>query len=278
HTEPTLAEWTKKNGTLDRAMAVNGLKAWFGENATAENEFGFGWLPKRSAKKDYGTFGIVDGAHAGTLRVLWVLGQNPMVTSPNLNYVREAFAKLEFLAVEELWETETAAFWQAPGVDPKAIKTEVLLLPAAYFMEKEGSVTNSGGLVQWRYAGVTPPGQARPDLQIIDEVFRRVRDLYKGSSDPKDAAILKANWSYQKDTLAEDVLKEINGRAWKEVSDKQLKEGDLVAGIGQLQADGSTSSGAWIYAGCFGRGKNLTKRRDFRAERLKHTGITLNST
>ena len=262
HTEPTLAEWTKKSGTLHRAMAVNGLKAWFGENATAENEFGFGWLPKRSAKKDYGTLGIVDGAHAGTVRVLWVLGQNPMVTSPNLNYVRQAFAKLEFLAVQELWETETAAFWQAPGVDAKAIQTEVLLLPAAYFMEKEGTLTNSGGMVQWRYAGVKPPGQARPDLEVIDEVFRRVRDLYRGSTHPKDAPILRASWSYRKGSLAEDVLKEINGRAWKDLPEKGLKAGDLVRRVRDLDWHGSTSSGVWIYAGCFGGGENLTKRRD----------------
>ncbi len=278
HTQPTLASWTKANGTFNRKMVVNGLKAWFGENATAESEFGYGWLPRRSAKKDYGTYGIIDEAYAGKMKLLWVLGQNPLVTSPNLNYVQEAFGKLEMLVVQELWETETAAFWQAPGVDAKKIQTEVILLPAAYFMEKEGTVTNSGGLLQWRYAGVKPPGQARPDLEIIDEVFRRVRDLYRGSTDSKDAAILKANWNYPKERMAEAVLQEINGRVWKEVPAKQLKDGDLVAGISELQADGSTSSGAWIYAGCFGRGKNLAKRRDFRAERLKQTGITLNST
>jgi formate dehydrogenase major subunit len=262
HTERTLRDWARNNGTINRAAIINGLKAWFGENATADNEFGYGWVPKRSTKKDYSTFGIVDAAHAGTLRALWVLGQNPLVTSPNLNYVQEAFAKLELLVVQELWETETAAFWQAPGVDPKSIQTEVLLLPAAYFMEKEGSLTNSGGMVQWRYAGVKPPGQARPDLEIIDEVFRRVRELYKGSTDPKDAPILKAAWSYGRETFAEDVLKEINGRAWKDLPAKGLKAGDLVRGIGDLELDGGTSSGLWIYAGCFGGGKNLTKRRD----------------
>jgi len=278
HNQPTLAAWTKSNGTFNRKMVVNGLKAWFGENASPENEFGYGWLPRRSAKKDYSTLGLIDDAYAGNLKLLWVLGQNPIVTNPNLNYVRDAFARLEMLVVQELWETETAAFWQAPGVDAKAIQTEVLLLPAAYFMEKEGSISNSGGLVQWRYAGVAPPGQARPDLEVIDEAFRRVRDLYKGSSDPRDAAILKANWSYQKATLAEDVLKEINGRAWKDVPAKNLKAGDLVKRIRELEADGSTSSGAWIYAGCFGGGKNLTKRRDLKAERLRAVGITLNST
>jgi formate dehydrogenase major subunit len=262
HTEPTLVDWTKHNGTINRKMVVNGLKAWFGENATPANEFGYGWLPKRSTKKDYGVYGIVDDAYAGKLKTLWVLGQNPLVTNPNLHYVREAFAKLDFLVVQELWETETAAFWQGPGADAKAIQTEVLLLPAAYFMEKEGTITNSGGMVQWRYAGVKPPGEARADLDVLDEVFRRLRKLYEGSNDPKDAAILKASWDYRKESLAEDVLKEISGRAWVDVPAKGLKAGDLVSRVRELEVDGSTSSGAWIYAGCFGGGTNLTKRRD----------------
>ena len=63
---------------------------------------------------DYGTLGLFDDAYAGNLKLLWVLGQNPLVTNPNLNYLREAFAKLEMLVVQELWETEIAAFWQAP--------------------------------------------------------------------------------------------------------------------------------------------------------------------
>ena len=272
HTDVDLTAWARKNGTINRAAVINGLKAWFGENATRENEFGYAWMPKRSAKKDYSAFGIVDAMHAGSIRALWVLGQNPIVTSPNLNYVQEAFSKLEFLVVQELWETETAAFWQArPGVDPEAVQTEVLLLPAAYFMEKEGTITNSGGMVQWRYAGVKPPGEARPDLGVIDEVFRRVRDLYGGSTDPKDAPILKAAWSYRD---AEDVLKEINGRAWEDLPEKGLKAGDLVRRIGDLDLHGATSSGAWIYAGCFAGGKNLTKRRD---PKDSPTGLGLNN-
>ena len=90
------------------------------------------------------------------------------------------------LVVQELWETETAAFWQRPGVDPKSIQTEVLLLPAAFFMEKNGTISNSGAMVQWRYAAVKPPGQAKPDGEIVDHVFRRVRDLVHDSNDPKD--------------------------------------------------------------------------------------------
>lgn len=263
--QPTLEAWTKANGTFRRKFTVCGLKAWFGDAATADNDFGYGWLPKKNGAKDYSVYGILDSAFKGDVKLLWVNGQNPMVTNPNLNYVAEALGKLDMLVVQELWDTETASFWQRPGTDPKAVQTEVLLLPASYFMEKEGTISGSGRLVQWRYQAVKPPGEARVDLDVIDEVFRRVRDLYKGSTDPKDEVIAKANWNYPPVNKAEAVLQEISGKVLADVTlpdGKVLKAGSFVGGIGQLQADGSTSSGAWIYAGVFGGGKNLSKRRD----------------
>ena len=154
----------------------------------------------------------------------------------------------------KLWDTETASFWQKPGVDPKTIQTEVILLPASYFMEKEGTISGSGRMVQWRYQAVQPPGDARVDLDIIDSVFLKVRELYQGSTDEKDQLLTKALWNYQGPSKAEAVLLEINGT--------NFKTGKPIGGIGELQADGSTSSGSWIYAGVFKEGVNLTKRRD----------------
>jgi formate dehydrogenase major subunit len=263
HTEPTLADYTKTNGTGDRKFLVNTLKAFYGDAATPENDFRYAWLPKRSATKDYSTMGIFESVFAGTMKALWIVGQNPAVTMPNLNLTFQAMAKLEMLVVQEIWETETAMFWRRPGVDPKSVPTEVLLLPAAFFMEKNGTITNSGGMVQWRHAGVKPPGEARPDGEIVDLIFRRVRDLVKDSTDPKDEIIKKASWSY---TTAEDVLREINGRALREIPGANLKDGDLVTKVADLQPDGSTFSGAWIYAGVFRGGINLSKRRDSRTD------------
>jgi len=263
HTEPTLAEYTKKNGTGDRKFLVNTLKAFYGDAATPENDFGYAWLPKRSATKDYGTYSIFEDALAGSLKMLWIVGQNPAVTMANLNLTFQAMGKLEMLVVQEIWETETATFWRRPGIDPKSIPTEVVLLPASFFMEKNGTITNSGGMVQWRHAAVKPPGQAKPDGEIVDMVFRRVRDLVKGSTDAKDAIIKNAFWTY---TTAEDVLREINGRALRDIPGANLKAGDLVNKVADLQPDGSTSSGTWIYAGVFSGGVNLSKRRDSRTD------------
>jgi formate dehydrogenase major subunit len=258
HNEPTLKEWTKRAGSFRAKWAINGLKAWFGDHAKPETDWGFGYLPKKDAKKDCSVFGILESALTGDMKVLWAIGQNPMVTNPNLNLVHAALAKLEMLVVQELWETETAAFWQRPGCDPKAIQTEVILLPAAYFMEKEGTITGSGRLVQWRYPAVPPPGQAKADLEILDRVYCKVRELYATSTQPKDEVFKKAVWNYPKQNAAEAVLQEISG--------KNLKTGQFINGIGELQADGSTSSGVWIYAGVFGGGKNLTKRRDSKTD------------
>ena len=183
-------------------MVVNGLKAWFGENATPENEFGYGWLPKKNAKKDYGLFGMIDDAYAGKLKLAVGPRAEPAGHEPEPELrargVREARVPGRAGAVGD---GDGARSGRRPGVDPKAIQTEVLLLPAAYFMEKEGTITNSGAMVQWRYAAVKPPGEARADLEVIDEVFRRVRALYADSTDPKDAPILKAAWDYRQETL-----------------------------------------------------------------------------
>jgi formate dehydrogenase major subunit len=263
HTEPTLFDYVKKNGIADSRYLVNTLKAFFGDAATRENEYAYAWLPKRSAAKDYGTMSIFENALAGTMKMVWIVGQNPAVTSPNLNLVFEAMGKLETLVVQEIWETETAVFWRRPGVDPKTIATEVILLPAAFFMEKNGSISNSGGMVQWRHAAVKPPGQAKSDGEIVDMVFRRVRDLVHDSKDPKDEIVNKAFWTY---TTAEDVLREINGRVLRDIPDIGLKAGDLVRKVSDLRSDGSTSSGAWIYAGVFGNGENLSKRRDSKTD------------
>ena len=261
--EPTLADYTKKNGTGDRKFLVNTLKAFYGDAASPENDFAYAWLPKRSATKDYGTMSIFEDALAGKMKMLWIVGQNPAVTMPNLKLTFEAMAKMEMLVVQEIWETETATFWRRPGVDPKSIPTEVILLPAAFFMEKNGTISNSGGMVQWRHAAVKPPGESKPDGEIVDLVFRRVRELVKDSADRKDEIIKKSFWTY---TSAEDVLREINGRALRDIPGNNLKSGDLVDKVADLQPDGSTSAGAWIYAGVFARGVNLSKRRDSRTD------------
>src|SRR3954454_12105722 len=263
NTEPTLEACAAKNGTAPAKYLINTLKAFYGTSATPENGFRYEWLPKKHLAKDYSVNGIFESALAREMKMLWIVGQNPAVTSPNLKVVFEGLENLETLVLQEIWDTETASFWQRPGADPKKIQTEVFLLPASFFMEKNGSITNSGALVQWRHKAVDAPGQARPDGEIVDFVFRRVRDLVINSNDPKDEIIKNAFWTY---TTAEDLLREISGRALEDIPDTTLKAGTYVSRIADLKGNGSTSSGCWIYAGVFSNGENLSKRRDFKTD------------
>ena len=202
---------------------------------------------------------MFEDALAGKLKMLWIVGQNPAVTLPNLKLTFDAMAKLEMLVVQEIWETETAAFWQRPGVDPKTINTEVILLPAAFFMEKNGIDQQLGrdGAVAPRRGEAARAGEAR--RRDRRPGVPRVRDLVKDSTQPRDEIIKKAFWTY---TTAEDVLREINGYALRDNPETGLKKGDLIRKVSDLKSDGSTSSGAWIYAGVFAGGENLSKRRD----------------
>ena len=254
HNEPTLKDWSKGSGTFRAKFMVNLLKAWFGDAANAGNDFGYAWLPKKNGKKNYSIFRIFESALEGRMKMLYVMGQNPMVTNPNLGLVQEALGKLDTLVVADLFMTETAAFWEKPGTDPKSINTEVIFLPAASFLEKEGTITNSGRLVQWRYTMIPPTGESKSDLEMIDLIFSRVRDLYADSKAEKDQVFKRVVWNYPKRNAYEAVLMEINGT--------NLRTGEPIKGIAELQADGSTSSGCWIYAGVFKEGKNLSKRRN----------------
>ena len=191
-------------------FVVNGLKAWFGDNATADNDFGFGWLPKKSAQEGLHRLRDLRRRRTpGKLKLLWAVGQNPMVTNPNLNYVHEALVEARHARrAGALGHRDRRASGSGPGADPKAIQTEVLLLPAAYFMEKEGTITGSGRLVQWRYAGgEAARARRKADLEIIDDGLPQGARPLRGLDRPEGrAAPRRRPGTTRQETLAEAVL------------------------------------------------------------------------
>ena len=135
-------------------------------------------------------------------------------------------------------------FWKRHGANPKEIKTEVFLFPAADSMEKEGSASNSGRWIQWRYQAVKPHGDARSDLWYVNALALELKKLYK--EDAKAVApepIVNLNWNYGDDPDVHLVAKEINGYTW---ADKKQ-----VANFVPLKDDGSTACGCWIYSGYY---------------------------
>jgi formate dehydrogenase major subunit len=245
--------------------SVSFLKAMFGAQATKENEFGYSWLPKLDDGKNYTWLDIFDEMYKDNIKGFFAWGQNPACSGSNAGKTREAMTKLDWLVNVNLFHNETASFWHGPGLDPKKVKTEVFLLPCASSVEKEGSITNSGRWSQWRYKAQDPPGQAKPDGDIMFELMDEIKALYQqGGTFPEP--ILNLKWDYATDGHFDPhkVAKEINGYFLTDVAikDKQYQAGTLVPSFAFLQDDGSTSSGNWLYCNSYTEQGNLAARRN----------------
>ncbi len=252
------------------AYMTSFLKAWYGDAATAENDYGFNWLPRVTA--DHSQLPFAMDMAAGKVRGFFLMGQNPAAGSPNAGLNRAALRKLDWLVVRDFFEIESATFWKDgpdnPG--PAAIATEVFFLPAATGVEKSGSLTNTERLLQWHDQAVEPPGDCRSELWFMWNLGRRMRKLYAGSTNDTDGGLLNMTWDYAYDHPhilpdgrtsetpdepdAEKVLREINGYT---VADSvQLER------YQQLKDDGTTACGCWIYCGVYPEaGRNRANER-----------------
>jgi formate dehydrogenase major subunit len=248
---------------------VSLLKAWYGDAAAEDNEFGFQWLPRVSG--DHSEYGYWLEMADGGLQGLFVMGQNPAVGAANGRLERKALAQLDWLVVRDLVETETASFWKdSPEVErgelvPEEIATEVFLFPAAGHAEKSGSFTNTQRLLQWHEKAVEPPGDCRSEPWFVYHLGRRLKakaaaHAREHGERRRDEPLRALTWDYptegeHDEPVVEAVLREING--WK------VGDGELVSGFKDLAADGSTACGCWIYSGVFpAEGKNLARRRE----------------
>jgi formate dehydrogenase major subunit len=244
--------------------SVSLLKSFFGVTATADNDFGYDWLPKVDDGKAYSWLDIFDEMYKGTFKGFFAWGQNPACSGANANKVREGMKNLDWMVNVNLFKNETGSFWKGPGNSPSTIKTEVFMLPACVSVEKEGSITNSGRWMQWRYRGPKPLGNSRPDGDIIMELGMKIKEAYSGSG-AFPAPILNLKWDYWTDGMYDPhkVAKEINGYFLEDVTvkGKLYKKGTLVPSFAYLQADGSTSSANWLYCNSYTEKGNMAARR-----------------
>jgi formate dehydrogenase major subunit len=240
------------------------LKAWWGDHATEANDFAYDYMGKVESAANHYWIPLFEAMHAGTIKGCWIMGQNPAVGGPNARFEREALEKLDWLVIQEIFQTETVAFWEEPGKSPANIQTEVFVLPAADAMEKEGSIVTSGRLIQWRPQVAAPPGEALSDHDILTLVALRLKELYQAEPGPFADPILHLTWDYaggpSHPSVGElidvtRIAREINGYAVADVFDADgnviVKKDDLLKTFGWLQADGSTACGNWLYVGYF---------------------------
>ncbi len=244
---------------------VSFLKAMFGDQATAENEFGYPWMPKLEDGKAYSWLDLFDEMYKGSIKGLFAWGMNPACSGANSNKTRKALANLEWLVNVNLFDNETGSFWKGPGMKPGDIGTEVFMLPACVSVEKEGSITNSGRWMQWRYAGPNPLGNSRPDGDIILELGLKLKEIYQKEGGVFPDPILNLKWDYMSQGKYDPhkVAKIINGTFTRDVKigEKEFKAGKQVPSFAFLQADGSTACGNWIYSGSYTDAGNMAARR-----------------
>lgn len=251
---------------------VSLLKSFYGANATLENSFGYDWLPKIEGAFD--TLAMFDLMHQGKMTGFVCQGFNPLASVPHNMKIGEALAKLKYLVVIDPLATETSEFWKPHGeyndVKPEQVKTEVFRLPCIMFSEEEGSLTNSGRVIQWKWSAGSAIAEARGDMEIMASLFLKLRELYAKEGGAYFEPMNKITWSYAipDRPSPQEVAKEISGTALADVLDPTdptkvlAKAGEQLSGFGLLRDDGSTSCGNWVYCGAWSQVGNLMARRD----------------
>jgi formate dehydrogenase major subunit len=239
---------------------VSLLKEYWGEAATADNDYCFDYLPRING--DHGTYRTVMDMVDGKVFGYFLLGQNPAVGSAHGRLQRLGMANLDWLVVRDLVMIESATFWKdGPEVEtgeiaPETCRTEVFVFPAASHVEKAGTFTQTQRMLQWREKAVDPPGDARSELWFFYHLGRILREKLAGSTDERDRPLLDLSWDYAMEgdePSAEDVLRRISG--------VDLTTGRAVRNYLDLKADGSTMCGCWIYSGVYADEVNQAARR-----------------
>ena len=256
------AESTDKGFWADMASyMVSLLKAWWGEAATADNDFCYDYLPRLTGS--HSTYETVAAQINGDSPGYFLFGENPAVGSANGRMQRFGLANLDWLVVRDLVMIESATFWQnGPEIETgemrtEDIGTEVFFLPAAAHTEKNGSFTNTQRMLQWHHEAVEPAGDVRSDLWFAYHLGRRIREKLAASADEMDRPVQDLTWDYPvegplAEPSAEAVLAEVNG--WD-------ADGTPLTSYTQLKDDGSTACGCWIYCGVRADGVNQAARR-----------------
>jgi formate dehydrogenase major subunit len=232
---------------------VSQLKAFFGDAATANNDFAYPWLPKPAGNASWLT--IHDEARAGRLDGIIYGGFTGVTVGPDSTRMAESIGNLKWLVIMDPLPTAASEFWRAPGVDPADIDTEALFLPATHWIEKSGSFTNSGRWVQWKHRVLPATGEIKDDNWILAHLYQRLRDLYEEEGGAFPEPVLNVHWPYS-DPLnpsLEELAQEING--------VDLDTGEQMETFADLRDDGTTSAGDWIYTGSWTEDGNQMDRR-----------------
>ena len=161
---------------------------------------------------------MVDGILAGQVKGWYVMGENPLMSEPNLRHAQHAVEQLEFFVAQDIFFNESNVYAD-------------VILPAASFAEKDGTYTNSDRRVQRGRMGVPPPGQARADWEIISDLARRVirnatANVGTTNGEGRSARML-AGWSYAEAEEIWEEMRQVTPDFWGITYERLEREGGI---------------------------------------------------
>jgi len=163
----------------------------------AQKKFENAWGQTSNTKVGLTATEIIPGVLEGKTHAIYILGEDPVMSDPDTNHVRECLEKVDFLVLQELFPSETSAYAD-------------VLLPGVSFAEKTGTFTNTERRVQMVHQAIEPIGEAKPDWQITAKIAKRILQTSEVSETSEVLTAPFASWDYP-DTTA--VMAEINALA-----------------------------------------------------------------
>ncbi len=169
-------------------------------NPRARRKFERAWKRKLPLKPGLTVVEMTEAAYEGRLKALYIMGENPLLSDPDLNHVNEAMKRLDLLIVQDIFPNETMQYAH-------------VVLPACSFAEKDGTFTNTERRVQLLRKAIEPLGNSRPDWEIITELSRRMGyDMkYRGTYEiMEEIALLTPSYG----GMLHHRLREVHGLQW----------------------------------------------------------------
>jgi len=189
--------------------------------------------PQLSLKPGLTVTEMINAAGAGQVRGLYILGENPTMTDPDVNHVKACLARSEFVVVQEIFPSDTAQFAD-------------VLLPGVSWAEKDGTFTNTERRVQLVREAIEPLGEARPDWAITAELARRVLEMRQVRP-----AGPQAGWTYASPAVILDEIAALSPH-YAGISRERLEQGASLHWPVKDRTHGGTPI---LHIGSFSRGK-----------------------
>ncbi len=262
--DPRSVNWWKNRPKYLASL----LKSTYGDKATKDNDFGYGWMPKLDPTQDASWLNLFDDMYNGKFTGFFAWGMNPGLLRRPCRQSAGGARQTGLDGQRQRLRQRNRVLLERSGPGPQKDQDGSLHVAGGGISGKRRQHQQQRALMQWRYKCANPPGEAKPDGDMVYELFKKVQALYKKDKGAYPEPILNLKWDYETGGHFDihKVAKEINGYFLEDVPEhpvdkKAYKKGTLVPSFVFLLDDGRTSSGNWVYCASYTEAGNMAARR-----------------